>query len=95
MFIIEDELHCETIGEYHTLQEAKTEIKRLANVPWDQEPNRAPCTSWQTCRRLYDIIEYDDSIIPWNEINRILILSVGSNGVYWYKEFDNLKEIEN
>jgi len=46
MFIIDDESHCEyQRGEYATFAEALAELKRRAAIPWDVEPNRAPCSA--------------------------------------------------
>lgn len=58
MFVIEDEDHCEIIGTYTTAEHAQRELERLAALPWDHEPNRAPCMSWRTCGRQYVLIEY-------------------------------------
>jgi hypothetical protein len=56
MFVIEDELHAEPqAGEFRSLADAVAELKRRALVPWDQEPNRAPCDGWRTCGRSYEI----------------------------------------
>lgn len=84
MFVIEDELHSEWVGEYKTLEEVIGELKRLASIPWGQEPNRAPCTTGLNCGRNYEIIEYDTSIEPWNELNRNPVLDVSAKGVQWH-----------
>jgi hypothetical protein len=58
MFVIEDELHAEPqAGEFRSLADAVADLKRRALVPWDQEPNRAPCEGWRTCGRSYEIVE--------------------------------------
>jgi hypothetical protein len=84
MFEIYDELHAEQQAEFETLEAAKNELRRRAGIPWDQEPNVAPCLSWKTCGRKYEIIEYDDAS---REIRRIAALEVSSNGVKWAKSF--------
>ena len=87
IFIIEDESHSEWAGEFQTLEEAIAELRRLANIPWDQEPNRAPCMGWEKCGRRYEIIEYDNSTIPWNMIRCIPALHIRASGVNWQTEF--------
>ncbi len=83
LFVIEDELHAEPQGEYNTLAEALAELERRATLPWGQEPNQCPCTSWRTCRRRYEIIEYDDSSRPWRQLGRTPYLEVSAEGVKW------------
>ena len=80
MFVIEDELHAEwQEGLFETRQLAISELRRRAAISWNEEPNRAPCTSWSTCGRQYVLIEYDDS----KELTRELILEISSTGVRW------------
>ncbi|PPT19412.1 hypothetical protein LMG19145_00345 [Xanthomonas arboricola pv. fragariae] len=85
-FVIEDESHAEQIGEYASLDDAWAELERLAAIPWDKYPNVAPCTSWQTCGRTYEIIEYETSSRPWQEKRRVAGLDVSVNGVAWGSE---------
>jgi len=84
MFVIEDELHGELQdGKFATLQDAISELKRIAKIPWDQAPNKAPCQSWRTCGRNYAVIDYDDSCSPWKELSRTYVLDVSAAGVKW------------
>ena len=84
MFVIEDEQHAEPqAGEFESIADAVAELKRRAMLPWDQPPNVAPCTSWRTCRRMYEVIEYDTSAKPWRELGRIPYLEISSAGVQW------------
>jgi hypothetical protein len=83
MFIISDELHAEWIGEFPHREQAMAELHRLAGVPWDQAPNRAPCTGSKTCGRSYELVEYDDSQKPWRELSRIPMLDISAAGVRW------------
>jgi hypothetical protein len=83
MFVIEDELHAEPQGEFATYDEAVGELRRRARLPWDQEPNAAPCESWRTCGRRYEIIQYDTSSRPWKEIRRSPVLEISAAGVAW------------
>jgi len=82
VFLIEDELHSERQdGEFATLEAAITELRRLAAIPWNEPPNVAPCQSWQTCGRKYEVIEYDAS--AKQEVPRIPGLHLSSKGVEW------------
>lgn len=88
MFVIEDSMHSEIIGEYNDLQEVKDKFKELLNTPWGEGLNRAPCMGGDTCSRDYDVTEYDNSKLPRSEINQIAALSISANGIHWYKKFD-------
>ncbi len=84
MFIIEDERHAEPQeGEFSTLSDAIAELKRRAALPWDKAPNQAPCMSWQTCGRTYEVVEYDTSVTPWRELQRFPVLDVTAAGAKW------------
>ena len=84
MFIIEDEWHAETQnGEFATRQDAIAELERRATIPWDEEPNQAPCVNWRTCGRKYVLIEYDDSQTPWRELSRLDALEVSAAELKW------------
>lgn len=83
MFVIEDELHAEWQGEFQTRQLAITELRRRAMIPWNEMPNAAPCTSWVTCGRSYELVEFDDSTVPWKELSRALILEISASEVRW------------
>ena len=87
MYVIEDEHHAEPIGEFASFEQAVAELQRLAALPWDQLPNRAPCTSWATCGRAYEVIEYDTAQQPWQERSRVPALSVSAAGVIWEAGF--------
>jgi len=84
MIIIEDERHCEWIdGEFPTLAEAWAELERRAGLPWNEAPNRAPCTGWRTCGRRYVIIEFGTSVEPWRRLRSLTALNVLPQGVIW------------
>lgn len=83
-FVIEDEFHAEWQGEFASEQEALVELQRRAQIPWDHEPNQAPCTSWPTCGRDYYIIEFDDTREQWRELKRTRILEISATEVKWY-----------
>jgi len=83
MFAIEDERHAEPQGQFASYAEAMAELKRRSTIPWDQRPNVAPCTNWRNCGRAYEIIEYDDSCVPWKEVRRVAVLEVSATGAKW------------
>jgi hypothetical protein len=81
LWFIEDELHAELQdGEFLTRQEAVAELQRRADLSWDAEPNLAPCTSWRTCGRRYELIERSGS----EEQSRTLALEVSAAGAQWH-----------
>ena len=86
--IIEDSIHCERIEEYESFDEAVVHLEQLANLPWDQEPNRAPCTGWRKCGREYQVIEYDDSSNPWRVVREADVLKVSASNVEWVPGFE-------
>lgn len=87
MFVIEDESHAERQeGEFRTRAEAIAELERRASIPWNEEPNCAPCTNWRNCGRRYEVVEYDDAARPWVERARELILTISVKGVEWHKQ---------
>ncbi len=85
--IVEDEQHAELQGEFSSIEAAIAELNRRVHIPWNEEPNVAPCMSWQTCRRRYEIVEYDDAQTPWKEIGRTPVLEVSAAGINWSEGF--------
>ena len=85
MFVIDDEAHCELQeGKFRTRAEALSELERRAKIPWNEEPNRAPCTNWAKCGRRYVIEEYDDTeSVP---ISRVVMLEISAKGVEWRRQ---------
>ena len=49
---------------YSTEAEAVAELKRRSRVPWNKEPNRAPCMNWTNCGRFYELVEDHENILP-------------------------------
>lgn len=82
-FVIEDEAHGEPQGPPTSFQEALAELRRRSTLPWDEPPNQAPCKSWKTCGRRYELVEYDTSTTPWSELSRKLYLELNANSVRW------------
>ena len=82
-YVIEDEWHAEQHGVHDTFEAAVQELEELARIPWDKDPNLAPCQSWKTCGRRYEIIEYDTRTRPWKFSRRVPALEVSAQGVVW------------
>jgi hypothetical protein len=87
--VIEDQRHADLQGTYGTVVEAFAELVRRAAIPWDEPPNRCPCTSWRTCSREYEILEYDDAVKPWKVLRRLGSLMISSAGVVWSGDFSD------
>jgi len=83
VFVIEDEMHAEQCGEYSSYEMALTELQRRAELPRDKSPNQCPCTSWQSCKRNYEIVEYDVSERPWRRLKTNPVLQVSADGAVW------------
>ena len=87
IYVIEDEVHAECGPDtYSTFDAAMRELRRRADLAWDAPPNMAPCTSWRTCGRRYEIVEYDVSTNRWNELKRTAALQIDAHGVRWLCE---------
>jgi hypothetical protein len=80
-YIIEDSDHCEHLGTYTSLADAQLELNRLAALPWNEAPNRAPCGSWETCGRNYVLIEGTGYDNEWCEIRRTAIFAIDAQGI--------------
>jgi hypothetical protein len=69
-FVVEDSFHSDTVATFPSRDEALAFVDRLRNDP-EVEENRAPCTSWRTCRREYYLLDYDDQgRTPWTLLTR-------------------------
>ena len=90
-FVIEDELHAEWIAECSTMAEVVGVLERLAAAPWDAPPNRAPCTSWETCGREYVVLEFDAADEARPARRRLPALEVTAAGATWDPEFDKVR----
>jgi hypothetical protein len=84
MFVIWDEAHGEQHGRFQTREEAVVELQRRAAIPWNEDPNRAPCVGWRNCGRRYVIVEYDDTTLPWKVLSRNMKLHISAAGVQWF-----------
>jgi hypothetical protein len=85
IFVLEDDFHDDLIAESPTREEAWREVQKRAHDPTSVE-NRAPCTSWPTCRRDYAIVEYDNSKLPWQELSRRSVLTIEQGRAIWSSE---------
>jgi hypothetical protein len=83
MFVIEDHIHCDWIGEYPDRAAAVAALRHLAETPWDEPPNRAPCMSWRTCGREYALVEYDTTTTPWSVLQTIPALDISPEETCW------------
>jgi hypothetical protein len=85
MFIIEDDFHTEVIGkQFGIFDSALNELRRIADIPFGEAPNKPPCTSWQDCLREYHIVNYDDSQNPWILLANNKILEISKTEVKWF-----------
>lgn len=85
IFVLEDDFHAELIGQFSSREDAWSEVLRRADDPSSIE-NRAPCTSWETCKREYVIVEYDDSNRSWIELSRQKVLTIEHERAVWPSE---------
>ncbi len=83
MVVIEDEWHAEWIGEFSSPAEARAVLQTLAQTPWNEPPNRCPCTSWRTCGRRYHLIKFDASTEPWRRLSDEPVLEVSAARIAW------------
>ena len=90
MLVIEDSIHAEQAGRFQRFDEAVAELRRRAAIPWDEEPNRAPCTSWRSCGREYHVLAYDTSETPWKLLKDVGVLNVSATGIEWVEGFETV-----
>jgi len=83
-FTIYDEVHSDfgpLPREFANVEDAIGELRRRAAVPWNREPNRAPCTSWRKCKRRWVLL--GESAASWKEP---IWIEVSAAGVHWAEE---------
>lgn len=85
IYIIEDQIHCESIWEFKNLSDTINELQRLSNLAWNVDRNIAPCMSYETCGREYELIEYEVNWSEWIELHREAIFDIDSSGVIFHK----------
>src|SRR5688572_27981589 len=86
--VIENEVHGESGRVFQTFDDAVAELRRRAVIPWDRPPNLAPCTSWATCGREYNVAEYDTARQPSRLLRDVSVLKVSREGVEWTPGFE-------
>ena len=85
MYIIYDELHAEFISEkFDPLDSAISELRRISEIPFGEEPNSPPCCGWELCKRIYHIHEYDDAQLPWELLSNEKALQISASEIKWY-----------
>ncbi|GGC06232.1 hypothetical protein GCM10011352_35590 [Marinobacterium zhoushanense] len=92
-FSIEDEVHAEWQGDFSTFEDALNELKRRSKIPWNQEPNKCPFISWESCERIYTISEVEIGDETYSPIREAEVLNVSSKGVIWLKGFENYADM--
>jgi hypothetical protein len=89
VFVIDDDIHCDLNDRFPTFELALADLRRRAQIPWDQEPNRAPCKQWRTCGRRYVVMEIEKPRgKPSKVLQRVIVLEVSSRGVQWAEGFE-------
>jgi len=83
-------MHSEWQGRFLSIKDALAELRVRAEIPWNQEPNIAPCTNWKNCGRKYEVVEFDDHALPWREIRRYPLLDISASGVSWSNHLQDL-----
>jgi len=83
MFIVEDQWHADVAGSFPSFEDALREVRRLAAMPFDEDPVRAPCKSWRTCGRAYEIVEIDHVSSDRTVLSRAAIVEMDADGVRW------------
>lgn len=82
-FEIYDVIHCDSISQHDSLADAWAQLRILSVIPWNAEPNVAPCASWEDCGREYVINEYDTTTRPWILLRTHQALSISRAGIRW------------
>jgi hypothetical protein len=86
LFSIYDEVHSDfgpPPREFANIEDAIRELRRRATVPWNREPNRAPCISWRKCKRRWVLL--GESAESWKEP---IWVDVSHAGVKWAEEIE-------
>ena len=82
-FSIEDEVLSDVgppPNEFADVEDAIEELRRRAGIPWNREPNRAPCASWPNCKRRWVLLGESEI---WKEP---IWVEVSAAGVKWSEE---------
>lgn len=88
-YVISEKYHCWIHWEFDTFEDALCELHRKIDLPWDNEENRCPCTSWKTCSMYYEVCKYNWSHLLSSED----IVEISSKWVDWfYKNYEIIYE---
>jgi hypothetical protein len=88
VYVIEDELHAEPLGEFASFDDAVSEVQRISQVPWGTSPNVAPCKGgMENCGRHYEIREYDLHRNPRRQVRVLEAARIEANGERWVADF--------
>ena len=82
----------ELSNDFGSFENALAELRRRADIPWNENPNLAPCKSWQVCGRKYVIAEYDNSITPVEIGSTGECAQYFGKGVEWEIDFDRRRK---
>ena len=82
-FIVDDQRHCQRMGQFDSYEAARLAIIGFVSNPWNEKPNRAPCSNWKKCGRHYDIIETSES---GAYLTSTPVCKIDCEGVIWLDE---------
>lgn len=69
-YVLEDDLHAETLAESSDKETALAEARRRAALPWDGPVNKPPCRNWRRCGRHLMLVTFDHARrFPDNELS--------------------------
>ncbi|MFZ5858664.1 MAG: hypothetical protein ACOYZ6_17685 [Chloroflexota bacterium] len=84
MCIIYDDLHAEVLsGEFDTFDAALMELRKIAKIPFGDEPNNPPCANWAHCAREYYVHQYDNSLTPLKLMSQTFVLKISATETVW------------
>lgn len=82
-YVLEDDLHAETLAESPDKEAALAEAYRRAALPWDDPVNKAPCVNWRHCGRHLMLATYDRARRSPDELSREPVVRIDAAGVHW------------
>jgi hypothetical protein len=86
-FLITDAIHCDGNESFTSLDAALKRLRRLARTPWNERPNRAPCSGWWGCGRDWEIEELEVTDGSWELRAIIPGVAISHVGVTWHSPF--------
>lgn len=82
-WVLRDDLHDESFGEFATREQAMAAANRLVALPWDDPQIRAPCTNWRSCGRDFWLESHDPSAGPGSRPHGEFVASIRADGIRW------------